>query len=979
LASPSQVESIFFAALEKKASAERSAYLDQACGADSALRLRVEKLLDFHPRAMDFLAQPAINRRRFNSHDAFEDLTSHAPTSDSDARPRDLAQAAGMAETQSDERRENVELTLSFLQPAVEPGSLGRLAHYDVQEVLGGGGFGFVVKAFDLKLHRLVAIKLMSPVLAATSEPGKRFVREARATAAVRHENVIAIYAVEDQPIPYLVMEYIAGRTLQQKVEASSPLEVRDVLCIGRQIAAGLAAAHGMGLIHRDIKPANILLEDGALHVKITDFGLARAADDASITQSKVIAGTPLYMAPEQALGETTDQRADLFSLGSVLYTMCSGRPPFRAANTIAVLKRVVEDTPRPIQEINPEIPEWLCELISRLHAKNPADRITSAQDVADVLARQLAELLGPGSVSRVTDLPKSAVGVAGPGERGASAPCPVSESPVNESPVSESPVSESPVSKSPVSESPVNESPVNEVPRRQGADAPRSPFRNRLAGEIPKPASWIRWPRFFNRRWAAALALSVVLFGCLGLAEATGVTGFHDTVIRLFAPEGTLVVEVEDPGVSVKIDGPDIVITGAGASEIRLTPGNYMVEARKDGKVVSRELVTVTRNGRRIVRVSQEAPRETKVAARSAEMSAWERVVAALSAAEQVKAFSARLKELNPNFDSPVVPTIENGVVRELAFNTDDVTDLSPLRAFTRLRALRCSGFGDRNSPLTDLSPLSGLPLRTLVLAKSELFDLSPLAGMPLTEFKCFGTRVNDLSPLQGMKLRTLNCDGLHVSDLSPLMGMPLEALDLTGTKVEHLKALAGMKLEQLGLERTKVSDLSPLKGMPLTALSVCGTSVSDLSPLKGMKLTFLHCGGSSVADLSPLSAMPLTNLNCAGTKVSDESLNQMNKCHDLRLLVLSETQVSDLGLAHLKDHKNLRRLMLQGTRVSDLSPLADMPLEEIRLTPKNLTKRGLEILRNMKALKTIGTDWNQAWPAAEFWARYEKGEFNM
>ena len=158
-----------------------------------------------------------------------------------------------------------------------------------------------------------------------------------------------------------------------------------------------------------------------------------------------------------------------------------------------------------------------------------------------------------------------------------------------------------------------------------------------------------------------------------------------------MLSPEGTLVVEVDDPGVSVKIDGPDIVITGAGAREIRLTPGNYMVEARKDGKVVSRELVTVTNNGRRVVRVSQEAPTPVaKAAARSADVVAWERVVAALSAAEQVKAVAARLKELNPNFDGAVVPTIENGVVRELAFNTDDVTDLSPVRVLSRLRAVQ-------------------------------------------------------------------------------------------------------------------------------------------------------------------------------------------------------------------------------------------------------------------------------------------------
>ena len=777
---------------------------------------------------------------------------------------------------------------------------------------LGNGGFGTVVKAFDEKLHRLVAIKLMSPLLAATSAPRKRFLREARTAAAVRHENVIAIYAVEDQPIPYLVMDFIAGRTLQQKIDATGPLELPDVLKIGGQIAAGLAAAHAMGLIHRDIKPGNILLDDSFERVKITDFGLARAADDASITQSGYVAGTPMYMAPEQAQGEPIDQRTDLFSLGSVLYIMCSGRPPFRAANTIAVLKRVVEDTPRSIRETIPETPEWLCDLISLLHAKNPADRITSAQDVADLFARRLAELQGLGTIPPVPDVRKSE-------------------------------------EKAP---------PPNEIPK-------------------PRPAT--RWLQFFKRRWAVAAAVLVTLFGSVGLTEATGVTDFRGTVIRLLSPEGTFVVEVDDPGVSVKIDGSDIVITGAGVKEIRLQPGRYNVEATKNGKLLQQKLITVTKNGRETVRVSREAPTNTLPAAtRSAEASAWERVVGVLSAVDQVKAFTARMKELNPHFDALVEPTIENGVVRELKFNTDDVTDISPVRALSRLRAVRCTGFGDRNSPLTDLSPLSGLPLRTLVLAKGELFDLSPLRGMPLTEFKCYGTRVNDLSPLSGMNLRILNCDGLHVSDLSPLKGMPLETLDLTETKVEDLTALAGMKLEQLGLERTNVSDLSLLKGMKLTALSLAGTAVSDLSPLTGMKLMYLHCGRSRVADLSPLDGMPLKDLNLSETKVSDASLAQIENCKELNVLILNDTQVSDLGLAHLKDHKNLRRLMLQRTKVSGLSPLKDMPLEEIRLTPRNISKKGLDLLRHMKTLKTIGTDWNQGWPAAEFWARYDKGEFN-
>jgi formylglycine-generating enzyme required for sulfatase activity len=192
-------------------------------------------------------------------------------------------------------------------------------------------------------------------------------------------------------------MEYVAGETLQQKLDRVGPLDTLEVLSLGRQIADGLAAAHAMGLIHRDIKPSNILLDNGVVQrVRITDFGLARTADDASLTQSGFIAGTPMYMAPEQAEGRAIDQRADVFSLGSVLYVMCSGRPPFRASTTLAVLKRVSEDTPRPIREIIPEVPEWLCAIVARLHAKDPIERFQSAKEVADLLSQHLAHVRQP-------------------------------------------------------------------------------------------------------------------------------------------------------------------------------------------------------------------------------------------------------------------------------------------------------------------------------------------------------------------------------------------------------------------------------------------------------------------------------------------------------------------------------------------------------------------------------------------------------
>jgi WD40 repeat protein len=532
---------IFLAALDIANSAERAAYLNRACEGNSMLRQQVESLLAAHERSDEFLDVPALQQVAANA-----------------APPADHPRVPG-AETSAENQAGNGGIDLSFLQPSTKPGSLGRLGHYEIDEVIGRGGFGIVLKAFDERLERVVAIKVMAPELAATSPARKRFLREARAAAAIRHENVIAIHAVEDHPIPFLVMEYIAGQTLQQKLDETGPLEVPEILLIGQQIAEGLEAAHALGLIHRDIKPANVLLEKGRNRIKITDFGLARTADDASVTQSGTIAGTPLYMSPEQSLGEVIDPRSDLFSLGSVLYVMCSGRPPFRAPTAMAVLLRVATDPPRPIREIIPEAPDWLVAIIAKLHAKKPADRFASAKEVADLLGRCLLEFQQKGRVESVGNL------------------LPLSPKPDTSA------------------EKPVQDE--TKTSEKKGADASAS-----------RPAR----PR--SRRWAAAAAIIGILVAGLGLTEATGVTNVHSTVIRLFSPDGTLVVEVDDPGVSVSIDGEEMVITGTGAKEIRLKPGQYKVLASKDGKVVRQEIVTVTRDGRQVVRVSKEAPPMTAV-----------------------------------------------------------------------------------------------------------------------------------------------------------------------------------------------------------------------------------------------------------------------------------------------------------------------------------------------------------------------------
>ncbi len=289
------------------------------------------------------------------------------------------------------------ELPIGVLTPSDNPAMLGCLGPYEIAEVIGRGGMGIVLKGFDRDLNRYVAIKVLAPHLATSAAARQRFAREARAAAAVVHDHIVAIHAVDNAGrLPYLVMPFVAGQSLQERLDRTGSLELKELLRIGMQVAQGLAAAHAQGLVHRDVKPANILLENGVERVKITDFGLARTVDDASLTHSGFVAGTPQYMAPEQARGESVDHRSDLFSLGSVLYAMCTGHAPFRAETTLAVLRRICEDTPRPIREINPDVPDWLEEIVGKLHAKNPGERFQSAGEVAELLEQHLAHLQQP-------------------------------------------------------------------------------------------------------------------------------------------------------------------------------------------------------------------------------------------------------------------------------------------------------------------------------------------------------------------------------------------------------------------------------------------------------------------------------------------------------------------------------------------------------------------------------------------------------
>jgi WD40 repeat protein len=290
----------------------------------------------------------------------------------------------GVAAPRAPRPRDDV--SLKFLDPPEDGSHLGMLNNFTITRMIGRGGMGVVLQATDTCLERDVAIKVLDPELADDELSRTRFCREARAAASISHENVVAVYQVEHEEgkdLPFLVMELITGESLETKIAREGRLSLRDIVRIGMQTAAGLAAAHDKNLIHRDIKPGNILLEQSGQRVKLTDFGLARAAEDVRLTRSGLVAGTPLYMSPEQATGDELDARSDLFSLGVVLYELAAGEPPFNGKTPLAVLKRLTEAQPQPLRERNPDLPEWFVNIVDKLLAKDRKDRFQSAREVA--------------------------------------------------------------------------------------------------------------------------------------------------------------------------------------------------------------------------------------------------------------------------------------------------------------------------------------------------------------------------------------------------------------------------------------------------------------------------------------------------------------------------------------------------------------------------------------------------------------------
>ena len=856
---------------------------------------------------------------------------------------------------------------------------------YRVDGLLGAGGMGVVYRAVDPALGRPVAVKVLRPEVAARPGAAARFAREGRALAALAGDHVVRVYAVgEDAGRPYLAMERLDGETLAARLDRGR-LPVAEAVRVGREVAAGLAAVHAAGIVHRDVKPGNVWLDRATGRAVLLDFGLALAPDRGeSLTLAGGVLGTPAYMAPEQARGEPVGPRADLFSLGAVLYHALAGRPPFPGPTPAAVLTAVAVAIPPRLRRVNPAVPPALDALVARLLCKRPAGRPGSAEAVARELAagggrgRRPAWLVG--------GLAASALVMAGVVVARLPGPPPGTTDGGDEPPAW-------PAGRTPGDDAPTDPArPGLEPVRRRAVGPPVAaagrPYTVTFSAAGGDLAGWtVDWgdgPAESVPPTAGAAAHTYATPGertvRVAAAEAGGAARPADTLARNyradFRPDTPL------GGWSYRWHPPDRPAGPAGFAPLGWRPvrSAYVADPAwfpTPGPAAFANLTPA--GGHPGTGSGQNGVGDAAVAAAYAAPAAGTyrlgngtltRTDGATGGVIELAVYAGP----NRVFDRPRVEGAVSwaspparlaageallaavGPAGDAAF--DSFTwDFDVFRVGDFPVAVAADGGpGDAPAPgpfpplaagwVAEVAALP--PAGQAEAVAAELRRRNPafrgavtpvLTGGAVTGLRFAPDGATDLSPVRALpKLDTLHLrtgDGpKSLTDLRPLAGLPLQELDLAGNPVADLAPLRGMPLTRLDLGYTEAADLAPLAGMRLTRLSCWGAKVADLRPLAGMPLGELHLAYCPVADLAPVKGMPLWRLWASGSRVAD--------------------------LTPLRGMP-LRELAVEGAAVGDLSPLLDLPRLE-RLSCDYRADRDAAVLRKVKTLRLLNDR-----PAAE------------
>jgi serine/threonine protein kinase len=701
------------------------------------------------------------------------------------------------------------------------------LGNYILMEEIGAGGMGQVFKARHRRMDRFVAIKLLPPATTNDKAAIERFEREVRASAKISHPNVVAAHDADcANGVHFLVMELVEGKDLSALVKLKGPFSSQRAVNCVLQAARGLEFAHKKGIVHRDIKPANLLMDTEGT-VKILDMGLARLSFDSDsapqtdLTCTGTIMGTVDYMAPEQALDtKTADARADVYALGCSLFYLLTGKATYDGDT---IMKKLLAHREQPTPSLvacRPDVSHALDAVFQKMVAKKLEDRYQSMSEVIADL-----EPLEAGEQSLVNFQQSTSANLNG---------------------------SAGNLSENLGVTQTIGPSIVNNQVKVTEAQIGQPPWRN------------------------SKVLIGAALFGVLILAGI---------IVSLDTKDGKLIVDIDQQDAMVQVldlEGKVEISQrgGGGKIVISVDPGKHRLKVVKDGFTTYGQEFEMVQNGKKEITARLEpleaapvmvgtkptpvAGEEEPLAFLTPGFEEWMKQFAGMPAEKQLEAVSKKLVELNPGFGGQFTHTrIDAGVVLELAFNPENVTDISPLRALAGLHTLLCNGNNENIGQLSDLSPLNHQSLAVIEFAFTHVSDLSAINRLPLVHLKITGTKVADLSPLRGMKMYSLLLSSTAVTDLSPLKGMPLLALEFGNTLVFDLTPLNGMSLTRFNCASTKVRDLSSLKGMPLRYLACNDVDVVDLSPLKGMPLELLRIHKIKASDFTLLSDMPLKELS--------------------------------------------------------------------------------------------------------------------